>query len=286
MHLLLNKYNKIFYKGVTDYTDYTDQMRKWSSETMTVPLYLAQDFIYIGCPHSFASRFFVVDTVNAVTGRLTIEYYYGRNSWRAVKNLIDETSVNGVPFARSGFMTWDLPDDWIKTAINSYPETTYNETQADGLGLYWIRIKSSQTLTITTKLKWLGLIWTDQSYMKIKWPDVDNSRYLPTGKTDWFEMIELSTGDVADDLNIQNIIDYELQAKDIEELSKLTALKTMVNILIPMRSSETLSEMRKDFEAQYSALLKKRLKAIDTDGNETIDKKESLPFDNLRLIRY
>lgn len=286
MHLLLNKYNKIFYNALTVFTDYTDQMRRWTSDTMTCPLYLAQDYIYVGCPHSFSSRFFLVDTVNDVTAKLTVEYYYGNSNWRAVKNQVDETSVAGVPFARAGFITWDLPSDWVRTQINGYPELPYSVTPKDDLGYFWVRIKSSSTLKVTTKLKWLGLLWTNQDFMAIKWPDVASTRYLPTGKTDWYELIEMSTGDVADDLNINNIIDYELQVKDIDELGKLTALKTMINILIPMRASTTLNEMRQDFQNEYDKLLKKRLKFIDTDQDEKIDTKESGPYDNLRMQRY
>lgn len=285
MHLLLNKYNKIFYSALAVFTDYTDQMRKWTADTMTTPLYLAQDYIYIGCPHSFSSRFFLVDTVNAVTAKLSVEYYYGNNNWRSVKNLCDETSVGGVPFAKAGFITWDLPDDWVRNQVNSYPELPYGTNPRDDLGYFWIRIKSNATLTVTTKLKWLGMIWTTQDYMKVKWPEVDNVAYLPTGKNDWYELIEMSTGDVADDLNINNVIDYELQAKDINEMAKLTALKTMVNILIPMKSSETLDKMRLDFKDQYDRLLRKRFTNIDSDKDEKIDSQESQSYNNLRIVR-
>jgi hypothetical protein len=285
MHLLLNKYNKIFYSDNGVFADYTDEMRRWTSDTMTIPLTLSEDYIYIGCPHSFASRFFLVSTVNAVSARLTVEYYYGSNNWRSVKNLTDETSISGVPFAKTGFISWDLPDDWVRNEVNSYPQLPYGTDSRDDLGFFWVRVKSSATLTATTKLRWLGLIWTNQDYMKVKWPEVDNTAYLPTGKSDWYELIEMSTGDVADDLNINNIVDYELQAKDINEMAKLTALKTLVNILIPMRSSETLDKMRQDFKDEYDKLLKKRFKSIDLDRDEKINSKESDPFDNLRLRR-
>jgi hypothetical protein len=286
MNLLLNTYNKIFYNSLAIFTDYTDQMRKWDSDTMTVPLYLAQDYIYIGCPHSFQSRFFKVNTVNAVTARLTVEYYYGNSNWRAVKNITDETSVGGVPFAKSGFITWDLPDDWVKTQVNSFPELEWGTNPRDDLGYFWVRIKSNSTLTLTTKLQWLGTIWTTEDYMKVKWPEVTSSQYLPTGKADWYELIEMSTGDVADDLNINNVIDYELQAKDINELAKLTALKTLINILIPLRSSETLDKIRADFEAQYQRLLGKRFKSIDQNKDEKLSQSEKDVYSSLRIIRY
>lgn len=285
MHLLLNKYNKIFYCDNGVFTDYTDQMRKWTSDTMTIPLTLNEDYIYIGCPHSFSSRFFLIDTVNAIASKLTIEYYYGNSNWRSVKNITDETSIGGVAFAKTGFISWDLPEDWIRTQVNSYPELPYGTNSRDDLGYFWIRIKASSTLTATAKTKWIGLIWTSQEYMKVKWPEVDNVAYLPSGKSDWYELIEMSTGDVADDLNINNIADYELQAKDINEMAKLTALKTLVNILIPMRSSDTLDKMRQDFKEEYDKLLKKRFRSIDQDQNEKIDSKESQPYDNLRLVR-
>lgn len=291
---MINKYARNLYYDGSDYTEHSEAMRSWESSTMTV---FAQSggYIYIGAPHSFAARFIRMSSnVNAVSANLTVEYYYRdkTNPWRAVKNLRDETKVGTATLGKSGFICWDLPEDWVKTTIDIdgnetlVPELPYNQDAIDGYGYYWIRIKSSQVLTAGTAIEWLGLIWTSQDYMKVKWPEVDSSNYLPTGKTDWYELIEMSTGDVADDLNIANVIDYELQAKDINEMAKLTALKTMINILIPMTSSDTLRQMKEDFEKDYTNLLKKRLKGIDQDQDETLKKEEKQPMSNARIQRY
>lgn len=285
MHLLLNKYNKVIYDDNGTFTDYTPQMRVWTADTMGLELVPSEDYLYIGAPHSFASRFFLVDTANTTAANFTVEYYYGSTNWRAVKNLTDETKVGGAPLSQSGFITWDLPTDWVKTQVDGMPELPYNESSGDHKGHYWVRISSSVQMSAGTTLRWLGLIWTTQAYMEVKWPEVATSTYLPTGKTDWYELIEMSTGDVADDLNINHIVDYEMQAKDVDELAKLTALKTMVNILIPMTSSETLRIMKEDFQRDYNRLLGKRLKGIDHNKDEKISDKEADPMVNTRMRR-
>jgi len=286
MHLLVNKFNKIIYDDNGSFSDKSAELTSWTSGTMSAGLVLAEDYIYIGCPHSFASRFVLFDTVNDVAGKLSVEYYYGGTNWRSVKNLEDQTSVAGVPFAKNGFISWDLPTDWIKTQIDGLPELPYDVSSADGQGYYWVRIKTDTTLNVATVIKWLGLIWTNEDFLTDRWAEVVTDRYLPSGKTDWYEVIEMSTRDVVDDLGIMNVIDYELQAKDIDEMAKLTALKTLVNILIPMSGSENLRIMKQEFKDQYNKLLKKRLKGIDTNQNEKIDKNEEKPMTNARIRRY
>ena len=287
MHLLLNRYCKILFSDNGVYTDYSDQLRRWTADTMEKNLVKNEDYILIGCPHSFASRFILMDgtNVNEIVSQMNIEYYYGNNNWRSVKNIADETSIAGATCAKTGFISWDLPDDWVRCQIDNKPELPYGTTSNDGHGFYWVRISASETLTIGMAIKWLGVIWTNQEFLLGRWSEVLDSDYLPNGKTDWYEMIELSTRDVADDLNIQNIIDYEMQAKDISELANLTALKTLVNILLPFRSSEALTEMRKEFKDQYTKALGVRLKCIDSDKDEKISNEEAEPISNARILR-
>lgn len=286
MHLLVNKFGKVLYDDNGTFSDKSHEMTSWTSDTMDSGLVLAEDYIYIGCPHSFASRFFLFETFNDVAADLTVEYYYGGTNWRSVKNLEDQTKVAGVPFAKNNFISWDLPSDWIKTQVNGLPELPYDVSSVDGQGYYWVRIKSSVSLNVATSIKWLGLIWTNHDFLTDRWPEVVTDRYLPTGKTDWYELIEMSTRDVVDDLGISNVIEYELQAKDIDEVAKLTALKSLVNILIPMSGSENLRIMKEEFRAEYNKLLKKRLKGIDRNKDEKISKSEEQPMTNGRIMRY
>lgn len=286
-HLLVNRYPRVLYDDNSSFTEYSEELRDWTTGTMGVELVPSEDYIYVGAPHTFAARFLLMDglNVNAVSSALTVEYYYGSDNWRSVKNLRDETRSGSATCAKSGFIMWDLPDDWVKNQVNSTPELGYNETAGDGRGYYWIRISASAQFTAGTALKWLGLIWTHEDYMEIIWPEFNDSKYLPTGQTDWYQLIEMSTGDVADDLNISNLIDYELQAKDVSELAKLTAYKTLINILIPMVSSETLQKQKSEYEKIYTKLLGKRLKGIDVNQDEKLTPNEDAPFSNTLLRR-
>lgn len=95
----------------------------------------------------------------------------------------------------------------------------------------------------------------------------------------------MSTRDVGNDLNIQNLIDYELQVKDINEMANITALKTLINILCPLTASATLKQMRDDFIDQYNQAIRVRFKKIDTDGDEKINERESGPVYNTVFVR-
>ncbi len=284
-HLTVNKHNTILFSDNSVFTDNTSKLKKWGVDTMGVSMVAAEDKIYIGCNHSFAARFFKISTANSSSAVLTIKYYAGSTlGWLAVKNLADETSYGGVPFAIDGFISWDLPGDWVKNQVNSLPELAEDSSTGDGYGKYWIEITSSQDL-FDGLIDWIGTIWTNEDYLKIRWPEVCHENYLPTGKTNWYELIEMSTKDVADDLNIKNIIDYELQAKDIDELANMTALKTLINILLPFRSSESMREMREQFIELYNRAKTVRLKGIDTNKDEKLDIEEKKVMGNVRIIR-
>lgn len=287
-HLLVNNYNKIILDDNSVFTEYSDDMRNWNSGTMLIVLVAAEDKLYIGAPHTFASRFVLMDgtNVNSNGSALTVKYYSGStNGWRAVKNLADGTKNITATFGRSGFVAWDLPSDWVRCQVNSLPELPYNSATGDGYGFYWTEWSVSADLSAGTAIKWFGMIWTSQDYMLVRWPEVLSSRFLPEGESDWYELIEMSTGDVADDLEVSNIIDYEMQAKDINELAELTALKTLINILLPMVSSESLRKMREDFQEMYNTKLKARIRAIDKNKNEKIDQKEGEDLGSSMIIR-
>lgn len=166
MHLLLNEYNKILYSDNNVFTNYTYAMKTWNSDNMVCPLTLSEDYIYVGAPHTFASRFIKIAVANDVSASLTVEFYAGNSTWLAVKNLNDGTRLGALTLAQSGFISWDLPSakSWVKNQINGLPELDEGETSQDGKGMYWMRIKASATLKATTAIDWLGLIWTDNRF--------------------------------------------------------------------------------------------------------------------------
>ena len=272
-HLLVNSYSKVIYKTV----DNSTSMKTWNSDNMTV----TDDYIYIGMPHTFAARFFFLNSVNAVSSSMTVEYYAGSSTWNSVRNFADETRSGAVTLAKHGFISWDLPTDWIKNQVEGLPEI--DATSKDGRGYYYIRIGFS--INISAVVEWLGLLWTNQDYMAQRWPEVISARFLPVGKDHWYELIEISTGDVGKDLEYSNILEYELQAKDIGEMAELTALKTLINILIPLVANETYRKMKEYFEQLYDIARKARLRSIDTNNDEKINVNEAQGINSFKIRR-
>jgi len=287
MHLLINKFNRILYDDNSSFSEYTFAMREWNTDTMLCPLVPLEDYVYIGAPHTFAARFLKIETANDQDGILSAEYYAGEtDGWKAVKNFRDETRVGAKSLAQDGFIEWDLPDDWVKNQVNSLPELPDGVASGDGNGLYWLRLKSSAELNSATAIDWLGLIWTHERMLLTRWSECTNSKYLPTGQTHWYKEIEMSTKDVADDLKIQELIDYEMQVKDFDEISDLTTLKTLINILYPMRSSPDLNALRKDFEELYTNKIRTKIKGIDHNKDEKLSTQEQTSAIVSRIKRY
>lgn len=275
MHLLLNEYNKIIYKT----NDYSLAMKTWNSNSLP----FTDEYIYVGAPHTFASRFIKILTANAVSANLSVEFYKGSNTWQSVTNLADETKNGLAPLGKDGFISWDLPKGWIKTQIEGIPELEPTVTAKDGEGNYYIRIGASAELL--ADIEWLGMIWTNQDYMAVRWPEVIKERFLPTGKTNWYELIEMTTSDVGKDLERSNIIQYEMQAKDIGQLADLTSLKCLINILTPLVSNEKYRNMREDFQMLYNTAKKANIIKIDENNNEEIDQEEKEIPNSFRMVR-
>ncbi len=273
MHLLLNDYNKVIYKTV----DYSKEMKTWNGDNMTV----TDGAIYIGAPHTFASRFMFFNTVNAISSAMSVKYYTGDSTWESVLNLADETRIGAVTGAQHGFISWDLPEDWEKCQIEGLPQIS--GVTGDGYGYYYIKIEFS--ITINAVVEWLGMLWTNENYMATRWPEVVSGRFLPTGKTNWYELIEMTTSDVGRELEYDNIIAYELQAKDVGQIADLTALKCLINILTPLISNVQYREMREEFQQLYNTAKKARIRKIDANMDEKIEKKEIVTPNSFRMVR-
>ena len=274
-HLLVNNYGLTMYKTENK----SQELSNWNSDNVNV----SDGYLYIGMPHTFAARFFYMSRVNTISSTMEVEYFKGNSTWSSVKNLADETRSGAITLAKNGFASWDLPNDWVKSQINNLPELDEDSSTGDGYGYYFIRI--SFTIDIDVDIDWIGLLWTNEDYMAQRWPEVISSRYFPSGKTDWYELIEVSTGDVAKDLEYGNMIEYELQAKDISQMAELTALKTLINILIPLVANETYRKMKEYFEKLYDIAKKAKIDKIDDNKDEKLDTNENNRFNSFRIVR-
>lgn len=134
--VIVSNYQKVYYDDNGVVSDVTTAAKELDSSYFSVGLVAAQDYIYIGSDQPFAVATFnrgsglAQDIVAALSG----EYYNG-STWSSLTGFVDGTKGAGnKPFSTNGNIIWTLPSDWSKT--------TY---QANNL--YWVRLKSSVSLT-------------------------------------------------------------------------------------------------------------------------------------------
>lgn len=199
-------YSRFLKRKDTTLTDITREISNYDFGTSVVNLEKDTDYLYIGQILPFNHLYFKVSTVNDVAADLSIDYWDG-TSWRAMVDVIDETSESGVPFAKSGYITW-VPN---KQYIWYYDDTVINvgTEKITGLGdsviydMFWIRIKASVNLKSTTALSWAGNLFSDDTNLYAEYPLFNSSSYktsVETGKTDWEKQHVIAAKLIANDL--------------------------------------------------------------------------------------
>ena len=144
-------------------TDLTREIFDYDNGTATINLEVTTDYLYIGQILPFNHLYFKVGVVNDQTATLSLDYWDG-TSWRAMVDVIDETSSSGVTLAKSGHISW-VPS---KNYVWHYDDTTTSGgvEQITGLGdvtiydMYWVRIKTSANLKAETTLTWAGNLFS------------------------------------------------------------------------------------------------------------------------------
>jgi hypothetical protein len=202
------------------------------SATCLLNLDITTDYLYIGQQLPF-NNFYVKSAVaNAVNATLQIEYWDG-NVWKSAVDVIDGTSVSGKTLAKSGgiqfspnhYYQWWRVDDTSEAPSPSDLRTLtiYN--------LYWIRIRSSATLTATTASKKIAYCFS--SHQQIDNKDHTINAFLPafgTGKTSWEDEIMVASIDVVNELKARNLIMESGQILRFENVSVATDWRTLMNL--------------------------------------------------------
>lgn len=139
--------NRIIYKNDTVLTDYSREMSDINANTLPVVIVPAEDAIYIGSDLPFNHRYFIQSSVNAVAGLVSVSIWDGLAFTPAV-DVIDLTSVSGVPFAQDGLIMWttDRESGWSQEySTENIPELStlkiYNN--------YWVKLTFSSAVAAT-----------------------------------------------------------------------------------------------------------------------------------------
>lgn len=146
------------------FAEYTNEAYEYDRDTFVIAINASEDYLYLGRYKPFNAVYVEISVANSQTAATFTIEYGAAAGYGAVDLITDDTKA----FQRSGFIKWIKPTAW--------EETTVNSTQQ-----YWIRIRPSVTLSGTTALKGINLVFADDVDLKEEFHEVAN--YLPSGAT-------------------------------------------------------------------------------------------------------
>lgn len=226
---MLNRNVTRVIKNSTEVTYYTNTP---SSGTTTWNL-ATTDAVYIGFQGKFSSRYFQLGTVNSVANTLSV-YYWDGSQYTAVQDLIDQT----LGFTQSGFISWTNAADW----------KDHNQSGTDSnLSLFWIKIVVGANLSAGTTLQAILNLFCDDSMVSAYYPEIiSDTRYLPSGKTNWLEQYLAAKDLVVLRLVQRKVIENESQIIDINSVATAATHAAAFLILSVIATNDLMRERAKD----------------------------------------
>lgn len=234
------------------------------------------EYIYIGQYFPFNNLFFWVDSPNVNSAVLGVQYWANKE-WIDAVDVLDGTSVSGVPFAQSGVIQfspkrdknfWQEVEDTSEVSQQNPPELN-GHTIYD---LYWIRIKTSANLSATDLKRVTYAFTTSQQLSKL---DVEVNQFLnafESGKLDWTREIITATELMIRDLMRRGLVVNRGQVLRFDDVSIPCDLKTLS--LIYSNLGNAYKDKRLEKESEYEQAINIRNFTFDQNNNGAVDKAE------------
>ena len=256
--------------------DLSVALGNFKSGAQVFPFVTAEDYLYIGSDFAFNHRYIDVSVVNDQSGTLSIDIWDGE-AWNAAEDIIDQTSVGGVPLAQSGVISWVADDDelWSRENTNDDGDSVTGLTGVKIRDLFWARLKWSSDLNALTAINFIGHKFSDDNDLEVFYPDLTRTAVkaqFKAAKSDW---------------NIQNIQAAEEIIKDLKRTRIIKSENQLLNWeLFRDASVHKVAEIAfnafgKDFfenrdaaRALYKLELDKAIYHVDTNSNARLDVKE------------
>jgi len=231
--------------------------------------------VYVGFREKFTARHFAFGTANVTSSALTVKYWNG-TAWTAVEDQLDLTSLGGVTFGQDGFVSWSGVDDWARSE-----ETGVSDTE-----LYWAQFTVSVHLHADTTLQSVTNIFTDAPLLRTYYPElVSDTRFLPSGRTDFYEQFDAASKLVAVRLEQKKLIVDISQIVEPQEVAIATTHAAAFIILngIPGKSEEMKAAASDAYDLFQNELDNTRLSMdFDNSGETTTSERDIGPVYNPR----
>ena len=169
--------------------DISVKMNDFNSGTFVMPYVNGEDYLYIASDFPFNHRYIEVETANTQAAAIAISVWDG-DSWVAAEDIIDQTSVGGIPLSQSGHISFrpDEDDGWSREDTNDEADQITGLTAIKIFSMYWARFSWSADLDATTELKFIGHRFSNDADLELEYPLLLRPNVLDqfkTGKTTW-----------------------------------------------------------------------------------------------------
>lgn len=271
---MLFQYLRVIYSDNGVLTDVSLRNQD-ETNSLVIPMVTGEDYIYLGQHFPFNNFFIQKSVVNAVAGTMQIDYW-DSTAWRSAVDILDGTSSNsGVPLSKSGIVQFS-PNPSYRWQITSDTTNGQFPSELSTLNIYnmyWLRIKFTATLTLTTAIKRITYAFTLSQ--QIDNYDAKINQYwdsFASGKTSWDDEIVTASYLVVRDLKSQGLIQECGDILRLDDVSIPTDWKTLE--LIYRSLGGDYKDKLKEASDQYMQSLALGRFSLDVDKNAFLSKSE------------
>ena len=269
---MLHEYLRVLkYDGTT----FSDLSLDNQNESTNLDLALTTtDYIYLGQYFAFNNFFINLDTANASTSILSLEYWNG-SEWKSALDLLDGTSLSGVTLSQSGVVQFS-PDrlyGWNRVSDTSEASAP---TEMQSLTIYnmmWLRFKP--TINIDALTDAFSISYAFTSSQQLNNHDIEINNYydrFAVGKTDWNNEIVTASRYLVADLKRKNIVQDHAQILRFDDVSLACEWKTLEHIYNNM--GKAYVEKRDDARTQYDKYISIRERSLDKNNDASLSMDE------------
>ena len=265
----------IFQDGIA-FTDFSKQANVYITDTFQIQYTaLDSDEIFLGLYKPFRQLYFELSQINVAPSDLTVRYFNG--SSYVTLDLVDNTN----DLSRSGFWTWELPEDWSESSVNS-------ETK------YWISISSSSDFDL--EFSGINILFADDIDLQRENRTINN--LLAKGDSSFVAYHEAARDEIIQSLRNGGYttrkdgaqVSHDLTKWDIlipDQIRNAAKYLALSKIMFDVSSNvdDKWYQRFKDYRDMYNEAFKLYLLAIDSNDDGTEDNYEANNFRTVSLVK-
>lgn len=223
---------RIIFSDNGSLVEITNEIAEYFTGSYVLPFVTAEDYLYCGSFFPFNHKWVKVDVANTNVSSLQVDHWDGKE-WKACVDIIDQTKVSGVALAQDGIISWvpEKKNSWDREDTNNEGQTVTGLTSLNIYDLYWVRMKWSADLSVTTAIKYFGYKFATDAMLGAEYPDLNNSTARTAfnqgiaGKNDWEEQHVVAAEAIITDLKVTNTIVHPGQILDWDVFTKAAVHK-------------------------------------------------------------